>query len=80
FTPGETETLQEIVSSSWVNFAKNGDPNGGVVPEWKAITENENYTMIFDRESKLALSHDADLLSLMPEVTVSLAGLMGKKK
>ncbi len=80
FTPGETETLQEIVSSSWVNFAKNGDPNGGVVPEWKAITENEHYTMIFDRESKLALSHDADLLSLMPEVTVSLAGLMGKKK
>ena len=37
------------MSSYWVNFSKNGNPNGGGLPVWPAFDEKERKTMFFDK-------------------------------
>jgi para-nitrobenzyl esterase len=40
--------LSGMISSYWVNFAKNGDPNGPDLPKWPAFAENDFKVMLFD--------------------------------
>jgi para-nitrobenzyl esterase len=47
----EDKVLSELMSSYWVNFAKNGNPNGPGLPVWPAFDEREQKTMIFDKTS-----------------------------
>jgi para-nitrobenzyl esterase len=44
----EDKALSELISSYWVNFAKNGDPSGPGLPVWPAFDEKDQKTMIFD--------------------------------
>jgi para-nitrobenzyl esterase len=39
--------LTEKMSSYWVNFAKNGDPNGEGLPEWPAFDKNSPKIIVF---------------------------------
>jgi para-nitrobenzyl esterase len=48
-TGPEAEALSKLMSSYWVNFAKNGDPNGAGLPVWPTFDEKEQKTMIFDK-------------------------------
>ncbi len=48
-TGPEDKALSELISSYWVNFAKNGDPNGPGLPVWPAFDEKEQKTMFFDK-------------------------------
>ncbi len=45
----EDKALSELMSSYWVNFAKNGDPNGPGLRLWPVFDEKEQKTMIFDK-------------------------------
>ena len=45
----EDKTLSDLMNSYWVNFAKNGNPNGPGLPVWPAFNEKEQKTMIFDK-------------------------------
>ena len=40
--------LSDMISSYWVNFAKNGDPNGPGLLKWPAFAENNQQAMVFD--------------------------------
>jgi para-nitrobenzyl esterase len=40
--------MSELMSSYWVNFAKNGDPNGSGLPEWSSFTAAAPKVMTFD--------------------------------
>ena len=40
-------TLEDQMSSYWVNFAKTGNPNGKNLPEWKPFNTQTYQTMIF---------------------------------
>jgi para-nitrobenzyl esterase len=38
--------ISDTVSSYWVNFAANGDPNGAGVPKWTPFDEKKNDRMV----------------------------------
>ncbi len=40
--------LSDRISSYWINFAKNGDPNGPDLPKWPAFAESDPKVMVFD--------------------------------
>jgi len=47
--PSATErALSELMSSYWVNFAKNGNPNGPGLPHWPAFSDSNQSVMHFD--------------------------------
>ena len=79
YIPGVSEPLQDLVSGAWVSFAKNGDPNHPGMPAWNKATEASCPTMIFERESYVAVDHDQALLDAAPKMR-SLASLFAKKK
>jgi len=39
-------SLSDTISSSWVNFATNGDPNGKNLPKWSAFDDKKNTRMV----------------------------------
>jgi para-nitrobenzyl esterase len=43
--------LSDRISSYWINFAKNGDPNGPGLPKWPAFSEKDSKVMVFDATS-----------------------------
>jgi para-nitrobenzyl esterase len=62
---GVTEKLEDQMSGAWVNFARNGNPNNGALPEWPAWNSAKKATMIFDRESTVRVEHEQELLYLL---------------
>jgi para-nitrobenzyl esterase len=47
----EDKALHELISSYWINFARNGDPNGEGLPEWPVFDEKEQRVMYIDGET-----------------------------
>lgn len=45
--------LQDVMSSYWINFARNGNPNGNGLPEWQPYSKDKNQTMILGEKIKL---------------------------
>jgi para-nitrobenzyl esterase len=45
----EDRELSDLMISYWVNFARNGDPNGPGLPIWPAFDEIAQKTMVFDK-------------------------------
>jgi len=44
----EDTKISDLMSSYWVNFAKNGDPNGSGLPVWPAFSASAQNAMVFD--------------------------------
>jgi para-nitrobenzyl esterase len=44
------KSLSELMSSYWVNFAKNGDPNGPGLPSWPAFSDTAPQVMHLDEK------------------------------
>ncbi|MBQ8994208.1 MAG: carboxylesterase family protein, partial [Oscillospiraceae bacterium] len=61
--------LSQKMHQAWVNFAANGDPNGGDVPEWRPYTKDHRETMIFDRQCGMKEDTDRPLCELVQKTT-----------
>jgi para-nitrobenzyl esterase len=48
----EDKTLSELMSNYWVNFAKNGDPNGPGLPQWSAFKSATPKVMHFNKPTR----------------------------
>jgi para-nitrobenzyl esterase len=46
----EDTKISDLMSSYWVNFAKNGDPNGPGLTVWPAFSPSAQNAMIFDTQ------------------------------
>ncbi len=60
----EAHQLADKVSSAWLNFAKNGNPNHSGLPQWPAYTIENTATMHFDNECQLKPQLDKELFDL----------------
>ncbi len=47
----EDLAVSDLMSRYWVNFAKNGDPNGPGLPAWPAFSANAETALHFDTKS-----------------------------
>ncbi len=55
FTGGgpDAVALAAVMSETWIQFARTGNPNNAVLPEWKAYDEKNRATMTFNDVSAL---------------------------
>ena len=56
----EAEALSKIVQGYWINFAKNGNPNGPGLPEWPEYTVAEPHRQILDTSVKTIRADNID--------------------
>lgn len=62
---GVTEKLEKQIFESVMAFARNGNPNNKEVPEWPASTPDTEYTMFFDKDTRVRCNHDVKLIPLL---------------
>lgn len=60
----EAQALADIMSRSWINFARFGNPNVQGLPKWETYTEENGAAMFFDNTCKVRYHHDKELLML----------------
>lgn len=60
----EAYDLAEIVSGSWINFARKGDPNVSGMPQWPTYNIDIGATMIINKVSMVGYHHDKKLLEI----------------
>ena len=77
--PGLVKLSQQM-HQAWMNFATNGYPNGGDVPEWKPFTKENGGTMMFDRTCEMRYNHDRELLKKFEEYTDLVPSFMRIKR
>lgn len=65
-TSEEAHKLADKMSSSWLNFAKKGDPNvKDVLPEWEPYSAKNGETMFFDKKCRIVNNHDRELMDFI---------------
>ncbi len=60
----EAYALAEKMSKTWASFARSGEPNNTMIPQWDPYTEQNGETMIFDNTIEARSHHDKDLLEI----------------
>ncbi len=61
----EANALARVVSQSWINFARAGDPNQEGMPAYEPYTKENGSTIVLDVESHLSHHPDRALLEFM---------------
>jgi para-nitrobenzyl esterase len=76
-----TETdfkLSEAMSGYWINFAKNGDPNGAGLPGWDSFSETSKRAMEFSDKPQLTDVPSLRQLEYMDKLTQGEGGMIKK--
>ncbi len=66
--PDISDKLEEQMCLAWINFAKYGNPNNELLPEWPACKPGDEAVMIFDQNCKVQHNHDKELVKLHYQV------------
>ena len=59
------DKLESRIFGAFMAFAKTGDPNMALLPQWPAVTPEAEPTMIFDQECEVRTNYDDKLFSLI---------------
>jgi para-nitrobenzyl esterase len=62
--------LADVMSSYWVNFATNGDPNGAGLPAWPALRPTARERMILGPKIAIGAGLDAGRVALFDAVAI----------
>ena len=57
--------LADVMSQSWINFARTGDPSTEKLPEWPTYNCSEGATMIFNDDCEVRYNHDKELINFI---------------
>jgi len=63
--PPELLRLTDQLAATWTAFAKTGNPNNALVPQWPAYDSTKRTTMLFDRMARAAEDPDRELRALV---------------
>jgi para-nitrobenzyl esterase len=55
------EQLERQMSDAWIAFARSGDPNHALLPEWPRYDAERRATMVFDATSRVVDDPDASI-------------------
>ena len=66
------EDIEKKMFGTWMAFVRTGDPNSGLIPEWKPYSKGGPYTMVFDCEDYLKKDLDRELLKAVCRVNSSI--------
>lgn len=67
--PVVRERLENQMCTAFTNFAKYGDPNCSVLPQWQPYTKGNEVTMIFDRKCDTRVDFNRKLVELHAKAT-----------
>lgn len=56
----DAQALADVVSETWLAFARTGDPNHSGLPSWPVYDEHRRATMVFDSESRVVDDPDGE--------------------
>ncbi|MFN4145327.1 MAG: carboxylesterase/lipase family protein [Runella sp.] len=63
----EAQALADKMSQSWINFARNGNPNHKGLPNWPAYNAAQTSTMHFDTKCSVQAQQDKALFELVAQ-------------
>lgn len=66
--PGVSEKLEEQIFGAFMTFVRNGRPGQDKLPEWPAVTPDQEPTMIFDRKCEVRINFDDNLYALIDSI------------
>jgi para-nitrobenzyl esterase len=52
-TGPDVQTMANVMSDAWLAFARDGAPNGSLIPHWPAYSADRRATMVFDTDSRV---------------------------
>lgn len=73
-TGKDAQEMANIMSETWIAFARTGNPNHAHLPHWPAFTLEERETMIFDRKSHVEKDPRGEERRLANRVTYTQPG------
>ncbi len=65
--PAQEKKISDQISAYWVNFVKNGNPNGTGLLEWPEYDQNKPTVMYFNNDFKVINVPNKDKLDLMED-------------
>jgi para-nitrobenzyl esterase len=68
---GETDgrLMADRLASTWVTFAKTGNPNNPTIPEWPAYDARRRATMVFDTQMRVVDDYRGDFVRMIAEAS-----------
>jgi para-nitrobenzyl esterase len=63
--------MADRLASTWVAFAKTGNPNNPTIPDWPAYDAKRRATMVFDKDMRVADDYRGEFVRMIAEAVPS---------
>jgi para-nitrobenzyl esterase len=63
--------MADRLASTWVAFAKTGNPNNPAIPDWPAYDASRRATLVFDKEMRVADHYRGEFVRMIAEAVPS---------